>query len=743
LARNVTEIFCFNLCEACLLATTPDVTKTAHNGDAIYDANEDMPLTCYSDFGRSLRNPLRDQHIIERCAEAREAVLYYAKLRRNKVRVKPCKVDAYKNQVCEGQYLSWGFGDTQFDEYYGEVAPVFHLPTTVVSFKPGTAASKPGTAASKPSTAASKPSTAASKPGTADSAELFAEETDAEPFVIPRIPAIDPVENFKNAMEPDGYGIKTFADGSIYVGGFLQGKFSTDDRGVLSRPSGLNYEGTWVGGLKHGKGSQIYADHSVYTGEFANGFEHGEGRIVFADGSHFHGRFRFGRRDGPGQMTVGLEAVRRNFRDKENLLKEGMPMALEAEPEGRRRDETEEDALNPPSLLDAATDAVAYAMTKSRAAVRSDKLQRRLSDFLKHKLVRTFFDHMRASGRPSAAAFEEIMSRKAFTMHREMVVSNIRMKYDDLDILLFFISANTALERLELCANHLSSPGVGLLGKQLAGAPRYWPNLSHLSLAFNQVDSSSMQVLVIGLNHMSSLRVLNLSGCSIRSNTAHILALHLAHEKHLREVNLAFNYLGSMGAMSMATTIAQNRSITSLNLRHNDLGYSGGAAIAEALRSNYMMKSLCLVDNGIGEEIMATISGRLRCSLKGVIESVRASETDIPAFYVEGRFDDWKPRVSNLVLQGQGQIEKEEKEEEEGEPEAEAGDEEQEYEDQGSTEKGQGHEGSEETQHPQTQISRTPSMQFEAAQDFDETEPDPEPELFYEHSEDGSSGEEY
>ena len=37
-----------------------------------------------------------------------------------------------------------------------------------------------------------------------------------------------------------------------------------------------------------------------------------------------------------------------------------------------------------------------------------------------------------------------------------------------------------------------------------------------------------------------------------------------------------------------------------------------------------------------GEEIMALISGRLRSTLKGVVLSVCAAETDIPPWYLEG-----------------------------------------------------------------------------------------------------------
>jgi hypothetical protein len=79
------------------------------------------------------------------------------------------------------------------------------------------------------------------------------------------------------------------------------------------------YNGTWLFGLKHGKGTQSYLDGSLYIGEFAKGYEHGNGRLKCLDGTCFDGKYRFGKRDGPGVFTTthGSVIERGVYRDKD------------------------------------------------------------------------------------------------------------------------------------------------------------------------------------------------------------------------------------------------------------------------------------------------------------------------------------------------------------------------------------------------------------------------------------------
>ena len=92
---------------------------------------------------------------------------------------------------------------------------------------------------------------------------------------------------------PHGYGVRWYSDGSIYIGGWAEGRQHCNESGLMIRPNGAQYEGSWVHGFKHGKGRQTYPDGVVYSGEFAKGLEHGKGEKFFRDGSRFEGALMF------------------------------------------------------------------------------------------------------------------------------------------------------------------------------------------------------------------------------------------------------------------------------------------------------------------------------------------------------------------------------------------------------------------------------------------------------------------
>lgn len=48
----------------------------------------------------------------------------------------------------------------------------------------------------------------------------------------------------------------------MYHGPWINGYQKTEFKGVMTRPDGSHYEGTWLQGRKHGSGRQIYADET-------------------------------------------------------------------------------------------------------------------------------------------------------------------------------------------------------------------------------------------------------------------------------------------------------------------------------------------------------------------------------------------------------------------------------------------------------------------------------------------------
>ena len=59
LLRKKCEIFCFNVCQDCLMATTVGIRTLRNNGDLVYEANLGMPLNCFMNIEDALHNPNR------------------------------------------------------------------------------------------------------------------------------------------------------------------------------------------------------------------------------------------------------------------------------------------------------------------------------------------------------------------------------------------------------------------------------------------------------------------------------------------------------------------------------------------------------------------------------------------------------------------------------------------------------------------------------------------------------------
>lgn len=74
---------------------------------------------------------------------------------------------------------------------------------------------------------------------------------------------------------PSGRGVATFADGRVYSGEMLTGRFV--GKGTLSLPDGTRYTGEFVDGKYQGQGVFTFANGDRYIGGFEAGEMHGAG----------------------------------------------------------------------------------------------------------------------------------------------------------------------------------------------------------------------------------------------------------------------------------------------------------------------------------------------------------------------------------------------------------------------------------------------------------------------------------
>ena len=99
---------------------------------------------------------------------------------------------------------------------------------------------------------------------------------------------------------PNGQGIEHLANGDIYEGEFVNGKWH--GRGQLrDSEMRLKYEGRWKCGLRHGEGKNI-DDQGVYVGEYEKGLKHGEGKLEFYNQSRYVGQFMDDLFNGKGRL---------------------------------------------------------------------------------------------------------------------------------------------------------------------------------------------------------------------------------------------------------------------------------------------------------------------------------------------------------------------------------------------------------------------------------------------------------
>ncbi|KAE8894330.1 hypothetical protein PF005_g2639 [Phytophthora fragariae] len=101
---------------------------------------------------------------------------------------------------------------------------------------------------------------------------------------------------------------KQWLRGEKYEGDFLRGL--KHGRGTWQTRSGDQYDGELKQGLYDGRGVCVYgASGDVYDGEFVRGLRHGRGELRFRNGSTYSGAFRLDNFHGFGRMSYGSGGI--------------------------------------------------------------------------------------------------------------------------------------------------------------------------------------------------------------------------------------------------------------------------------------------------------------------------------------------------------------------------------------------------------------------------------------------------
>ena len=231
--------FSCNLCPECHIKQVPGTTRLRGNGDVFYRELADVPKNQWLDLSVAITNPDRSSELLGRALEARRAVREDMKRERNKQRFINTRRIAREYGVDSGEHISWGWGDTAFDEYYGTIndrGEPHGMGMKVYS----------------------------------DGSVYYGGFQNGEHHTEKR-------------------GVWSRPDGSVYDGSWQFGQ--RHGTGTQIYPAGGRYEGQFAKGFEHGQGKRAYADGSTFDGRFRFGRKDGLGTFTDKDGKVEKGTF--------------------------------------------------------------------------------------------------------------------------------------------------------------------------------------------------------------------------------------------------------------------------------------------------------------------------------------------------------------------------------------------------------------------------------------------------------------------
>ena len=66
----------------------------------------------------------------------------------------------------------------------------------------------------------------------------------------------------------------------------------------MNANEGVEYEGTWLNGMRDGYGELRYKNGSIYQGNWQKGMKWGQGRMTYATGNYYEGNWENNKRNG-------------------------------------------------------------------------------------------------------------------------------------------------------------------------------------------------------------------------------------------------------------------------------------------------------------------------------------------------------------------------------------------------------------------------------------------------------------
>ena len=180
------------------------------------------------------------------------------------------------------------------------------------------------------------------------------------------------------------------------------------------------------------------------------------------------------------------------------------------------------------------------------------------------------------------------------------VCADFSLSPDSVQCIIDGLSHNTSLERLNMSATNFSSKNV----LHLASVLRVNARLKELYIGYCHIQSSDSVHLAKALEENTTTQLQTLwLGCNpIGSEGAVTFANMLATNKSLTELNMWGCSIQGEGAVCLAKAMEKNSSVTEFDISRTPISTEGAVAFARMLKKNQCLKKLFLCDDSVGVE---------------------------------------------------------------------------------------------------------------------------------------------
>ena len=513
--------YSLNICDTCIVATCPDIKRIRGNGTKILEVNIDTAKSIWIDLHEKDMNDNRNKLITDRAFEAQYFVNEYLKSLRDKYRALKIKNNAAPFDVNEDtcKFMnpvtkSWGYGDVNFDEYYGETLKNNQPHGFGVKFY-------------------------------SDGTTYVGKWEDGLPH-------------------DDGKGIWQRPDGTNYTGQFVAG--FKHGKGIQLYLDGGTYNGEWAKGFEHGQGIRVYPDGSIFEGRFRFGRRDGQGVLTHKDGTVERQLFRDANaiiEKPPPIITEGIQSLNPAYQNPYSLKEiciKALASTMHKQPE-----------KVPPQK-------VSLLAAHNKPLVANEFLRTMQPEgsptFLATAPALAFADVEMV--KYTSIKMLDVDVQALFYLQganktiKSLVLRNIKLSARSIDIIANFLQKETwkTISTIDLSFNKFE---INSVQNFIAGVKAV-KSLKSVILSGCGIKVNGGQMFAKLLLTDTHIQELDLSFNSVEAAGATSLAESLLVNKTLTSLNLRQNQIGMIGGQAFADVLKTNQTLEVLVVADNRIG---------------------------------------------------------------------------------------------------------------------------------------------------------------------------